>query len=258
MLPSLSRLSVPGPPPAARVGADVDTVPASDLLKADRQVVLAAVTQDGLALRFASDLLKDDREVVLAAVTQNGLALTFASDSLKAESYVVFTAVTQNGAALKECKLKANREIVKAAVKQNGAALQFASTELQNDIDMKIIAATSQTSIAFDLIESLFAPLLNSTSKLLADFDRAKKFNMTYIVTATCMDINKLLSTVDNLQMSVASGDNHLPRETNTLLTKRFLALQILLAVCVESEADPVPDSNKRSRTQAALAALML
>jgi hypothetical protein len=40
---------------------------ASDVFKADREVVLAAVAQDGDALQFASDDLKADGEVVLAA-----------------------------------------------------------------------------------------------------------------------------------------------------------------------------------------------
>jgi len=45
----------------------------------DRDFVLAAVNQDGLALQFASETLKDDREIVLAAVKKNWLALKHAS-----------------------------------------------------------------------------------------------------------------------------------------------------------------------------------
>ena len=41
---------------------------ASELQKRDREIVLAAVTQDGVALQFASDDLKDDKGIVLAAV----------------------------------------------------------------------------------------------------------------------------------------------------------------------------------------------
>ena len=56
---------------------------ASDELKGDREVVLAAVQQDGYTLGFAPDQLKGDREVVLAAVQQNGNALYYASDELQ-------------------------------------------------------------------------------------------------------------------------------------------------------------------------------
>jgi len=50
-------------------------VHASDELKGDREVVLAAVAQDPYMLRHASAKAKGDREVVLIAVTQNGDAL---------------------------------------------------------------------------------------------------------------------------------------------------------------------------------------
>jgi len=51
-------------------------------LKADREVVLAAVRQNGRALKFASAEMQADREVVLAAVRQNEWALGFASPTL--------------------------------------------------------------------------------------------------------------------------------------------------------------------------------
>ena len=44
-------------------------------LKADKEVVLAAVAQSGEALYHASEALKADREVVLAAIAQNPYAL---------------------------------------------------------------------------------------------------------------------------------------------------------------------------------------
>lgn len=53
--------------------------------KSTKAEVLAAVGQDGHALRYASDALKADRDVVLEAVSQNGEALYYASDALKAD-----------------------------------------------------------------------------------------------------------------------------------------------------------------------------
>ena len=52
-------------------------------VRADREVVIIAVAQDGKALQFASDIFKNDKVVVLAAVSQNGEALQFVSDRLK-------------------------------------------------------------------------------------------------------------------------------------------------------------------------------
>ena len=63
---------------------------APDELKADKEVVLAAVGQDGLALMYASDELKADKEVVLAAVGQNVHALEYAPDELRGGGLVAF------------------------------------------------------------------------------------------------------------------------------------------------------------------------
>ena len=55
-------------------------------LRADREVVLAAVRADGDALQYASDeLVQADREVVLAAVNQRGDLLWYASNELLAD-----------------------------------------------------------------------------------------------------------------------------------------------------------------------------
>ena len=42
-------------------------------LRSDKDVILAAVNQDGRALRFASEEFRSDREVVLAAVNHDYL-----------------------------------------------------------------------------------------------------------------------------------------------------------------------------------------
>ena len=58
---------------------------ASKVLKADRNIVLAAVAQDGRALEYASEELKRDREVVLAAVAQDGRSLENSHETLKGD-----------------------------------------------------------------------------------------------------------------------------------------------------------------------------
>lgn len=101
----------------------------------NKEVVLAAVRQNGLALRFASETLKADKDVVRAAVTQNGLALEYASEALKANPGVVLAAVTQSVFALgcASDSLRANKDFILAAVPENGWALGFASESLKDD-----------------------------------------------------------------------------------------------------------------------------
>tara|TARA_Y100000031_G_scaffold106091_1_gene116854 strand:- start:898 stop:2298 length:1401 start_codon:yes stop_codon:yes gene_type:complete len=102
-------------------------------LKADREIVLAAVKQDGYALEYAAKSLKADREVVLKAVKEEGLALEYAAKSLKADREIVLAAVKNNGNALEYAakSLKADPDIVLAAAKANGGALEEAMLKIE-------------------------------------------------------------------------------------------------------------------------------
>ena len=51
--------------------------------KNNKEIVLCAVKNDGMALQFASEELKNDEDVVMCAVKNNGLALQFANARLK-------------------------------------------------------------------------------------------------------------------------------------------------------------------------------
>tara|TARA_B110001450_G_scaffold161313_1_gene150349 strand:+ start:3869 stop:5998 length:2130 start_codon:yes stop_codon:yes gene_type:complete len=107
-------------------------------LQTDHGFVLAAVIEDGNALRYAADELKADPEIVLAAVQQNGYALRYAAEALRADPEIVTDAVTQNGGALlyADEKLKADREIVLAAVQQCPHALNYAADKLKSDLNI--------------------------------------------------------------------------------------------------------------------------
>ena len=115
---------------------------ASEDLKRDREIVMAAVKQDFRALEFASDTLKRDRDILMAAVKQGGNALKFASEDLQKDRKIVMAAVNQNGWALRFASdiLQKDREIVMAAVNQNGWALRFASEEVQKDREIVMAA----------------------------------------------------------------------------------------------------------------------
>lgn len=114
-------------------------------LKDDREIVLAAVSSDGMALELASAQLQDDLEVALAAVRQAGRALQHVSESLRGERTVVLAAVAQDGKALRFASdaLKADREVVLAAVGQTARSLHFASEELLRDKEV-ILAAMAK------------------------------------------------------------------------------------------------------------------
>ncbi len=114
---------------------------ASEELRADREIVLAAVSQDGQgsALEYACKESKSDREIVLAAVSQDGLALEFACKEFKSDREIVLRAVKTLGAALEfACKeFKSDREIVLTALKKdfNGDLIKFANKSLKEELE---------------------------------------------------------------------------------------------------------------------------
>ena len=64
-------------------------------LRADKEVVLTAVRQYGLAVQHASQDLRDDKDIALAAVQQDGNALEFLPDFFRDDLEVVVAAVQQ-------------------------------------------------------------------------------------------------------------------------------------------------------------------
>jgi hypothetical protein len=121
--------------------------------KGDKDVVLAAVKQNGEALKFASEELQGDKGFMMAVVAQNGVALEFASEELQGDKEVVMAAVKQNGVALNYVseELKADKEFMMAAVKQNRFALKYAPEELQGDKEF-VLAAVTQNGEALEYV----------------------------------------------------------------------------------------------------------
>ena len=69
---------------------------ATEELKGDREIVLAAVSKDASALRFATEELRGDREIVLAAVSKDGRALNCATNGLKFDEEMMRHALEQS------------------------------------------------------------------------------------------------------------------------------------------------------------------
>jgi hypothetical protein len=132
----------------------------SDELRADKDVVLAAILPDGSwkharTLEYASTNLKADREVILAAVSHEGLALQHASSDLQDDKDIVLLALKNNKCKAADTqyrllmyassRLQNNKEVVLVAVGFEGEALKFASPALQNDREVVIAAVYKST-----------------------------------------------------------------------------------------------------------------
>jgi len=143
---------------------------------ADIDVIRAAVTRDGMELQYASNILKNNKDIVIVAVRQNGLALNHVSIEITHNNIdICIAAVAQNATAIKMAprnvrnRLREDRDIVmqlitisphrlvdtvhpsfrndrnfiREAIAQNSEILQYASDELRNDKNF-IIEAIAQ------------------------------------------------------------------------------------------------------------------
>ncbi len=117
----------------------------------DRDEVLEAVENWGLALEDADESLRKDEEIVMAAVEQDGGALEYADESLKKDKEIVMAAVEQRGLALEHAdeSLQKDREVVLAAVKTNGYALQYADGPPLKDKEIVLAAVKHDRHCSF-------------------------------------------------------------------------------------------------------------
>ena len=109
-------------------GTALELMHAHQGLRANRSFMLRAVSRAGRSLRSAAAVLRSDRVLVVAAVAQDGAALSYASDELKADREVVLAALASSGTALRYAgaELRGDLEVVLAAVAQSGSALSYA------------------------------------------------------------------------------------------------------------------------------------
>ena len=170
------------------------------------------VKKDGLALEWAADSLRADREVVLAAVRKGAFALEFAANSLKRDRSFILEAVSTNGYAL-ACapKFQGDRQIVETAVREDGSALEYASDELRGNKDVALLAAASDS--ALEHVALHLWKDRHFAAAVLSKNDAALEF-----LSAEMLDENFLLD-------AVARNPNLLPRlgTATVSLTSEFL-----------------------------------
>ena len=106
-----------------------------------RQHWLEEVRADGFSLRLAPEDLRADKEVVLAAVKQEGYALEYASEGLRADKEFVLEAVQQHGKALGYAseELHCDRAFLLQLVEATKAywLYDFAAEGLRQDVDFQ-------------------------------------------------------------------------------------------------------------------------
>lgn len=108
--------------------------PLQIILAEQREAAIRRVTNDGFELRSLNDL-RNDRQVVLAAVRQNGMALIYANEEHRDDREVVLEATRQNGLAILAAseELKRDRDFILAALRKNRWVFAYIDPSLQAD-----------------------------------------------------------------------------------------------------------------------------
>ena len=148
---------------------------ASESLRNDMEVVLAAIQKDGRAISYASDNLKKNVDLVFESLkkgaglsyftylpfdlqTRENLLLTLKNGGgdidlipidLRSDKEILMFAIKYYAKNLSQAsaELKNDKEIVLAAVKSSGEVLEYVSDELRNDPEI-VLAAVSQNGAA--------------------------------------------------------------------------------------------------------------
>ena len=144
-----------------RLSADIspETARKALALLNHKTLVLAAVKNNGLDVKYASAKMRDDRDVMMQAVRQNGLALRYASSRLKDDRKLVQMAVTNNSSALQFAGARSRDDtaVVRIAVQRtnyiDSNALQYASNRLKSDKQIVLLALRQENSDALQFAD---------------------------------------------------------------------------------------------------------
>lgn len=104
-------------------------------LKKDKEVVLVAIKQNGMALQFANSSLRKNKEIVLSAIRSKGKAFVFASPALKNNKQFILNAIHSNDTVFKYIgrAFQADKKIIMTAINKNPRALRFSSLSLKDE-----------------------------------------------------------------------------------------------------------------------------
>lgn len=181
-------------------------------LRNDKDVVKAAISNNGNAINYASldlqndpiilylsakkcpEVLKDkdmylrtavknlieeysNKEKVLNKVQEYGMQLEYASDELKNDKDVVEKAITSCGAAIKFAskELKNDKDLAIKAVQQYGLALEYLPNELKNDKDV-VLEAVSKHGAAIKFASNELKNDKEVIEKSVEQYPKAEKY----------------------------------------------------------------------------------
>ena len=187
-----------------------------------KQDVLAAVAQDGSALRYASKTLKNDHDVVLAAVAQKGSALGYASERLKNNELLQKVQKLQgvNPAAFlalnplkNKLKQETNSERKKAAeimiYAMEDAIVEYYKNKDKNKLNKDVAQAISTALPVLEkqtgwkkVIDAVFNAVMNFISPKIAEQSQVKSTYRSFFFA----NPNPAAKEIENIEQNISKN----------------------------------------------------
>lgn len=131
-----------------------------DLNTMTKEEILLEVSNNGENLQFLNSQWRKDKEIILAAVKQNGLSLYYA-DYHQNDDEVVRAAIEQEPESIQfaNFRLRNDRELAKTIIKADPNCMEFLSKDIQNDKELILIGLHHN----FVVLEDIDYELSNDT-----------------------------------------------------------------------------------------------
>ena len=125
-------------------------------LKADREIIYAAVRCNCYNYRIVPTIYQADKELFLIALekAEDYTILSCATPAIQDDKEIVLLAVRNNYGNLSYAspRLKDDEEVVTEAIKNDGAAIRYASDRLKGDLEIARMAINNTTQYIWNVI----------------------------------------------------------------------------------------------------------
>lgn len=141
-----------------RLGCDGTEIRKVDFsIRGEMEVMLAAVKENGLALKFIPPETDNFRTVALAAVAQNGYALEFVGDTLKSDKEVVLEAVKNKGWALyyAPMPLRNEKDFVRQCLSSNIESIKYVGDDIKADKEFLVFIVKMSSDIVMKYMDTI-------------------------------------------------------------------------------------------------------
>lgn len=120
----------------------------------DRDIVLAAVRNSGISIKYAPRHFRADFEIVMAAVRSYGLALVHAAEELRGNADIAIEALAQSSLAMHSVspKLLEDKDFILRVVARSGGGLTYLPAAYHHYFGDKVIIMTAITTGGYGLI----------------------------------------------------------------------------------------------------------